>query len=267
MELREEELPSQEAWRTAGDRAGKVFGLTVSPLRNASNVSDVAERLGATATEEAAACGELVERLAAVGADFSLAEDGAKRLRTARATRALVQSLVALRGKARIEKLAGVQPDTSLEAMGTSFRKAGEVLQVLERTHWTLFTSLKGLQGDRADTAQSLLRELTEALAADEYAVALGYRLPDIENRAVELLARPVPEEPPSPTPPPPTPPRGNGGGSVREGDVLDHGERGDLNRDRLREVMAKLEALLRQDPAARLEITWKLLRDRKDGA
>ena len=268
VELREEELPSQEAWRTAGDRAGKVFGLTVSPLRNASNVSDVAERLGATAAEEAAACGELVERLAAVGADFSLVEDGAKRLRTARATRALVQSLVALRGKARIEKLAGVQPDTSLEAMGTSFRKAKDVLDVLGRTHWTLFTSLAGLKDDRADPAQRLLRELTDTLAADEYAVALGHRLPDIENRAVDLLARPVPVEPPlPPTPPPPTPPRGNGGTSVRESDVLDHGERGDLNRERLREVMAKLEALLRQDPAARLEITWKLLRDRKDGA
>ena len=283
VELREEELPSQEAWKTAGDRAGKVFGLTVSPLRNASNVSDLAERLGETATEQAAACGELVERLAAIGADFSIEEDGAKRLRTARATRALVQFLAALRGKARIEKLAEIQPDTSLEAMGTSFRKAGDVLDVLGRTHWTLFASLTRLEDDRGDTAQRLLRELTEALAADEYAVALGHRLPDIENRAVNLLARPVPvEPPPPPTPPPPTAPPslpplppdtaqgqgpGKGGTSVREGVLVDAGAHGDLNRERLREVTAKLEALLRQEPAARPEITWKLLCDRKDDA
>ena len=265
--LREEELPSQEAWKTAGDRAGKVFGLTVSPLRNASNVSELAARLGETVAEQAAACGELVQRLAAIGADFSIEEGGAKRLRTARATRALVQSLAALGGKARIEKLAEIPPDTSLEAMGTSFRKADDVLAVLGRSHWKLFATLSRLTDDRADAAQGLLQELTEALAADEYAVALGHRLPDIENRAVNLLARPVPVEPPPSPPLPPTPPPGKGGTSVHEGIVVDEGSRGDLNRERLREVTAKLEALLRQDPAARLEITWKLLRDRKDGA
>ena len=280
VELREEELPSPEAWKTAADRAGTVFGLTVSPLRNAANASDFAARLGDAAAEQAAACGALVERLAGLGKDFSIAEDGAKRLRTARATRALVQALTALRGKARIEKLAEIRPDTSLEAMGTSFRKAGDVLEFLERTHWTLFTSLTRLQDDRADSARGLLRELTEALAADEYAVALGHWLPAIENRAVNLLARPVPAEPPpSPTPPPPAPgtesgpPRGPGrgtgadGASVREGVLVDQGAHGDLDRERLREVTAKLEALLRQDPAARLEIAWKLRRDRKDGA
>ena len=265
--LREEELPSQEAWKTAGDRAGKVFGLTVSPLRNASNVSELAARLGETAAEQAAACGELVQRLATIGADFSIEEGGAKRLRTARATRALVQSLAALGGKARIEKLAEIPPDTSLEAMGTSFRKAGDVLAALGRSHWKLFATLSRLTDDRADAAQGLLQELTEALAADEYAVALGHRLPDIENRAVNLLARPVPVEPPPSPPLPPTPPPGKGGTSVHEGIVVDEGSRRDLNRERLREVTAKLEALLRQDPAARLEITWKLLRDRKDGA
>ena len=277
VELREEELPSQEAWKTAGDRAGKVFGLTVSPLRNAANASDFAERLGETAAEQAAACGELVERLAAIGTDFSIAEDGAKRLRTARATRALVQSLSALRGKARIEKLADIRPDTSLEAMGTSFRKADDVLEVLRRIHWKLFATLSRLADDRADAARGLLQEFTGVLAADEYAVALGHRLPDIENRAVNLLARPVPvATPPSPPPSPetesePLPEKGHGTGaggvSVREGVLVDQGAHGGLNRERLREVTAELEALLRKEPAARLEITWKLLRDRKDGA
>ena len=270
MELREEELPSQEAWKTAGDRASKVFGLTVSPLRNAANASDFAERLGQAAAEQAAACGELVERLAAIGADFSIAEDGAKRLRTARATRALVQALSALRGKARVEKLAEIQPDTSLEAMGTSFRKADDVLEVLRRTHWKLFATLSELADDRADAAQLLLQELVEVMAADEYAVALGHRLPEIENRTVNLLARPVPAEPPPPSPSlPPGKGKGTGGGgtSVREGVLVDQGAHGDLNHERLREVTARLEALLRKEPAARLEITWKLLRDRKDGA
>ena len=258
VELREEELPVQEAWKTAIERADKVFGMTVSPLRNASNVSDLAERLGETAKEKTVACDELVERLASIGADFSIEEDGAKRLRTARATRALVQSLAALRGRARIERLAEIRPETSLEAMGTSFRKAADVLDVLERTHWTLFASLGRLKDDRADAAQRFVRELTEAMAADEYAVALGHRLPDLENRAVDLLARPV--EPPPPTPPPtPPPPPGKGGASVREGAIVEEGSHSNLDRERLRAVTTKLEALFSEEPTARLELTWKL--------
>ena len=92
-------------------------------------------------------------------------------------------------------------------------------------------------------------------MAADEYAVALGHRLPDLENRAVELLARPV--EPPPPTPPP-TPP-GKGGASVREGAIVDAGSHSDLDRDRLRAVTTRLEALVSEEPTARLELTWKL--------
>ena len=207
VELREEALPSAQAWTTAVERAGRVFGLTASPLRNASNVSDLAERLGEAAAKQGAACDALAERLAALGADFSIDEEAAKRLRTARASRALVQSLTALRGRARIEKLAEMQPATSLEAMATSIGKAGEVVGALERTHWQLFAPLAKLTDDRADDAQRLLRELREALAAAEYAVALGRRLPELANRAANLLAL----QPLTPTPTPTPPPRATG--------------------------------------------------------
>ena len=279
--LREEALPSADAWTNAVERAGRVFGLTVSPLRNASNASDLAERLGETATKQSAACDTLVERLASIGAELSIEEHAAKRLHTARASRALVQSLAALRGRARIERLAEMQPATSLEAMGTSIAKAGEVVDVLERTHWQLFAPLSRLADDRADDAQRLRRKLAEALAADEYAVALGRRLPDLGNRAANLLARP-------PAPAPAGAPgvgqgAGSGGAAVREGAggqseggttagpggggnaIAAQGSRDDLDCERLREVAVGLEALLRGEPGARMGITWKLLREGKD--
>ena len=156
--LREEALPSADDWTNAVERAGRVFGLTVSPLRNASNANDLAERLGETATKQSAACDALVERLASIGAEFSIEEDAAKRLHTARASRVLVQSLVALRGRARIERLAEMQPATSLEAMRTSIAKAGEVVDTLERTHWQLFAPLSRLADDRAEDALELTR-------------------------------------------------------------------------------------------------------------
>ena len=345
VELREEALPSPEAWTTAAERAGKVFGLTVSPLRNAGNVSDLAERLGETAAGRGAACDALVERLASLCADLSVEDAAAKRLRTARAGRALVQSLISLRGRARIEKLAETQPATSLEAMGTSIGKAGEVVDVLERTHWQLFAPLARLTDDRRGDAEGLLRKLTEALAADEYAVALGGRLPDLANRAANLLARPAtpaPQPAPGTGPEPPAGPGpggagtarnlgltsqpagagqgpGRGGAVLREGGngpfegggaagatgssgavgpaagggtvgsdagggvdgpvggggaagagdsaITAQGSRGGLDSERLREVTARLDELLRREPGARLAITWKLLRDAKDGA
>ena len=74
--------------------------------------------------------------------------------------------------------------------MGTSFDKAKAVLDALERTKWALFPSLRQLTDDRSDAARRLLEELAEAVAADEYAVALGGKLPDLEDRAIKLLTR-----------------------------------------------------------------------------
>ncbi len=292
VELREEALPSQEAWTTAVARAERVFGLTVSRLRNASNVSDLAERLGETATKRNAACDALVERLASLG-DFSTEQETAKRLRTANASRALVQSLTTLRGRARIEKLAELEPATSLEAMGTSIARAGDVADVLARTQWQLFEPLSRLADDRADDAQRLRRELAEVLAADEYAVALAPRLSDLVSRAANLLAR---------LPVPPTPGKtgenaeggttvgpsgqGDGGGRPdgggtggREPDgggtdaggggepIAAQGSRDDLDGERLRAVAAELEDLLHRQPGARMAITWKMRRRERDGA
>ena len=307
VELREEALPSAGAWTTAVERAERVFGLAVSRLRNASNVSDLAERLGETATKRSAACDALVERLAALCADFAIDEETAKRLRTARASRTLVQSLTALRGRARIEKLAEMEPATSLEAMGTSIARAEDVADVLARTHWQLFAPFSRLADDRAGDAQRLLRELTETLAADEYAVALGPRLSDLVSRAANLLARP-----PAPPLTPPTPVedgeddegrkavaldgqgegggRSDGGGAGgREPDSGDaggteggrgtpldpdgghtiaaQGSRDDLDGERLRAVAAELEDLLRRQPGARMAITWTLRRRERDRA
>ena len=176
-----------------------------------------------------------------------------------------------------------MEPATSLQAMGTSIAKAEEVVDALERTHWQLFAPLARLADDRADDAQLLRRELAEALASDEYAVPLGRRLSDLGNQAADLLARPPA---PPPTPPPTAPGAGQGTGSggaaVRErtggqgedgtvaggsgGAIAERGARGDLDRERLRELVAGLEDLLRKQPGARMKINWELLHDGKDG-
>ena len=80
----------------------------------------------------------------------------------------------------------------------------------------------------------------------DEYAVALGAKLPALESRAIELLAPPKPgiEPPVAPTP-----------GTLREG------QHTDLDAAGLRAAVRKLEDLLEEHPGSRLTIHWKLHR------
>ena len=249
LELREEELPSAEAWDAARERAAEVFGIASSPLRNASNASTLAARLDEAAAQ-AGACDALVDELASLGAKLALDEDAARRLRTARATRRLVRALDAADAGTRIERLAQADAsEVSLEALGVSFGRAAGVVEALRRTKWTLFEAVAGLTGHRAEPAARLRRELSDALAADEYVVEAAPRLADLEDQAVALLADP-------PRYPPP-----RRGGRVRETTVVEEGSYDGLNREGLREATAELEERLGKEPAARLEIAWKLRR------
>ena len=255
LELREEELPAQEVWKTAIDRAGKIFGIAISPLRNARNAGELAAALGEAAEGAVEACAGLVERLEGVGRELSIAGSDARRLHTARATAALLRSLCAGSGKGRIERLAEVEPDTSPEAMGTSLRKAQSVLDTLQGTKWPLFASIARLPGERAGVAERIGREVADAVAADEYAVGLAAKLQALENEAIELLAPPpAPYEPPRDAPGIET--------GTRVAATLREGSYEDLDRDRLRTVVAELENLLDDEPAARLSVLWKLHRE-----
>ncbi len=298
LELRAEELPAPDVWERAVDCAGRVFGVAASPLRNARNAGALADALDEVAAR-AGDCDALAARLADVTAELAVAGTDARRLRTARATAALVRSLGARRGAARVAALAEVEAETSCEAMARSFRGAQQMREALDRTKWALFASIARLTDARADAAQRLRRELAEAVAADEYVAPLAQRLPALEDRAIALLsAPPAPVPPPEPrTPPPPAPPGGpppvtpapdpgvapprrtsdRNAPSAREypphpvaGGVPDRppdgsvavapeGAREELDLDRLRTVTAGLEALLARDPAARIRISWKV--------
>ena len=261
LELCEEELPTAPAWDAARKCAAEVFGITAAPLRNASNASALAARLDEVAAN-AGACDALVDELASLGAKYAIDEGAARRLRTARAARSLVRALDGADTGTRIERLAREEAaGTSLEAMGVSFGKAAAVADALQRTKWSLFDSIADPADPRAEDAARLRRELADALAADEYAVGLAARLSELEDRAVKLLAtsafRPEPVQPPEL--PAPGPAAGREG--VREDLVIKEGSYAGLNRKGLREKAAALGALLEKEPAARLDITWKLRR------
>ena len=160
--------------------------------------------------------------------------------------------------------------------MAASFRNTAAMREALDKAKWALFTSLERLTDARADAAARLRRELAALVAADEYVSALAPGLPALEDRAISLLTpAPPPPTPPEPAPPGPEPgpnpnvrypaPRGGGAPSVREGSLVREGSTDGLDRERLRRKMAELDGLLAADPAARIEIAWKIRR-REEG-
>jgi len=198
LELRIQPLPDSKVWETAQQRAAKIFGITVSPLRNASNVSELANRLHQE-TQHLEVAQAITDRLSGLCDDYEIMAGECKRLITATSVANLLRGIADAVESEKIDVLARVEVETSLEAMGTSLRKAAPVNLALQSTRWDLFEGVSRITGERSVAAQTLRKELVDALSHDELAVALATRLNKLEGDAVRILTPPKPPAPPSP--------------------------------------------------------------------
>jgi hypothetical protein len=251
LELREQALPSQKDWDEAINRAGKIFGIAVSPLRNASNLSDLATRLKDIAAAAVEPCQIVKDRLDGLCSDWEIEAASSARSRTAGAVLALVQSLAA-DGDAerRVEAIVHASVETSLDAMGTSYRKAGAVRAAIEGTKWELFEGVAALSDGRKAAAEGIIAQLTEALVHDEYAIALQPRLAKLVDDAIRLL---TPKPPPPPPPPPP------------ERKVVETAEKTGLSAADASALLAGLREKLAGDSSLKLDVRWSLYHDSED--
>ena len=249
LELREQALPSPEDWDEAINRAGKIFGITVSPLRNASNVSDLATKLKEAAGLAVEPCQAVRDRLDGLCSDWGIGATACARHQTASAVLGLVSGLATDDdAKKLVEVLTHAEVKTSLDAMGTSFKKAGAVRSAIENTKWALFQGVAALTDDRKAAADGIIALLTEALTHDEYAIALQSRLSKLEEDAIRLL---TPKPPP---PPPPLPPPGR--------KVVETADKNALLAADARAVLAALRQKLAEDASLKLDVSWTLYKD-----
>ena len=242
-ELRTQKLPIEGDWTRAVQRAGAIFGITVSQLLNAANATGLAEKLVAEARQQRAACVKLVERLQGPLASFVSAPEQASRLVTARACVALLDALANAGPASAIEALASAGVATSEAAMASSLKRAGDVGSILESASWTVFEALRNVSGDRAATATRILRELDETLASDEYAVALGSALRRLNDDALRAIV-PAPPPPPPPTGPP----------------ILASGEQARLAPAAARELLDRLECE-QTEGDLEIDLAWRVRR------
>lgn len=253
-ELREQQLPPETSWVTAVERAGRIFGIAVSPLLNASNLAKLADAIQVKAKADIEACRQLVDDVANHLVDFAEEKDKAARYQTARAVLNLLESVYDAKPATLIESLASLTPTTSEAAMGTSRASAEGVVKAMAATQWKLFESIRNLQDDRAAAAQALLGRVSDALVNDQHVTALEPVLRIEQSKAIDLLTPPATPPPPPLTPPimPPVKPPGKPGKKV-----VDSGMRKALSLKEAEDELARVRQKAKGGQVARVDVSW----------
>jgi hypothetical protein len=189
LELREQRLPSQSDWEEARQRASSIFGVASSPLLNASNVSKLVGDIRNEIAGRKEACEQLVIRLNQLHSQLGAGGTTSVRLTTAQMTKSLVDALAQSQDETFVAVLARAGISSTQQSMGTSFKKAAEVVGSLSHVNWELLEAILKLTDERQTAAQAIWNSLKQAFQADELAVSIDAALVDAQSRAVKLLA------------------------------------------------------------------------------
>lgn len=199
--LRETPLPDEPVWEVARTRAKSIFGFDTSPLRNATNVAQMASKIRELNTQYRPAVRALPKLLADSCSALGLATDGKDRIVTATAADALLKQLGEAKEDRDLVTRLGQASFTATEAaLGASIMQSMAVSGALQREEWRpVFLAIRDLMDDRQPAAQRVWQQLEEGLESNEHAVALVVRLQTLHKEAISLLTKPVRPAPPVP--------------------------------------------------------------------
>lgn len=201
IELRAEELPSQQAWDDARTNAAKLFGYTMPrTYLTGANVAEFVGQLRTKAGESVSELTYLIEELEAAHHRLDAAEGANDRLASARALRDFVEQVHGRSNNvAVIDAMAQITLPVALETAGQIRNDAARDTRALRNFKWRLVEKLlpaTELGDATGDEARAIARRLQDAISipgrslADEVAAA--------ENKLVEWV---VSDEPAPPKP------------------------------------------------------------------
>jgi hypothetical protein len=247
MELRTQELPSHDEWDKARTVAGAMLGVTAAAYLTAPAVADLVAQVSAKAGELAQTAPELVTALESAYRTLGIADGD--RLRTARASAALVQQLRHLTGVKLVQtvgspELAGATP----AAAGKSLHSAAAVTGAVSRFPWHRLEPLRQAmdgEGNRAADAADVVNAVRDALQRDELVSGVASALAACEEGIFRWLTPPPPSPDPMPLPPKPGE---RTGGTTRAAKVG--------NGPTLTELTSFLDA----HPDDAVEVTWRVV-------
>ncbi|MBE2997691.1 phage resistance protein [Nocardiopsis sp. HNM0947] len=193
--LRRQELPAEEDFHRANDRAELLFQLPSQPLRSARAVQNLAGQLKEQAHRlqhgSERLVGELLKHADVLGVD-----EQAPRVATARTVDGLLGRLAGLTDDTELVNALG-RADLPEEAgvYRAAMIGATNVADSLAAAHWKLLGSLEGIVeegGAKAAQARDILDQLREAARHNELSHKLANALRQANSEAVDLLARNV---------------------------------------------------------------------------
>lgn len=208
-ELKEQKLPDTGLWAKAVARSREIFDLKCSELLTAENLARLVDEIRKKIIEIEKPCGKLGETLRNALKAASQQEEASARLKTAEATRQLINKIKFASDDNIVAVLANAEIPTTETAMSSSIKRASEVDSELSRFKWDLVDTMIDLKGEGQEAALRLVDALKDALVRDEYAIALTPQLKETERKAIALLKEavktkaPVPIQPPQPVAPP----------------------------------------------------------------
>ncbi|MGW3028272.1 PglY protein [Streptomyces sp. NPDC001221] len=231
--LRAQELPSEEEFTAAHERAAALFGQSVPRVRYARNVNDLAAKVRAKAQGWEAAVNGLRRSLATHRTALGLSQEPTDREMAVHDAADLIARLVRHKdATALVRELSALSYTTADGALARTMSSAQSTLDALDRVKWQLLDSVAGLTGrgdGLGDRAQRLLAEVAEAAAAVEVERELAPVLNGAESRAVDIIsesgrlnATTTPTPIPTPAPAEPVVPAPRDAGQVS---LTEHGQ------------------------------------------
>jgi hypothetical protein len=254
MKLRRQELPGEQEFQRAMDRAVTIFTAARQPVNTARAVQAVASVVRGRCGDLLPVAETLVRELEAHRATLGL-DDATPRLVTARVTADLLNRLTGLTDPTGLlNALAAADLPAEGEIYRAGLGAAQELTTTLSRLKWPILDQLPVLaqgNGAKQDQAAAVLDRLHSAAAHNEHSVPLHKQLIEIERDAIALIIEPVPGPEPGPGP-------GPGPGPVPPPPDLV------TRRVRAHDVTTVVEQLRRDaddHPEATYEITWRIVR------
>ena len=197
--LADPQLPSDEQWASAQQRAAVLFGLQVPPLASAANLAVLGQGVRGKAQGWAAACARLQNALEARAQTLGLAQDS-PRLVTARSAAVLVSQLAQDHDDLTTAvMLADAEMPEEAQALAKSISSADPVAKALESAQWSVLNAVAGMDTDKA---RACLADLRTAARLEELHAPLQPALGTATLEASQYLASNKPPQP-APTPSP----------------------------------------------------------------
>jgi hypothetical protein len=188
------ELPDEETFARALERAGMLGITQKGKALNAQNVRQLAEQVAKLAdSAKIKASLALPAKLQAKLAEHAPGAPS-PRLVTAKAVAELLSALEASTDRGKLAALAAADlSKTSVQAIGRSFHQASEVLRALEGPSWTVLELVRGKRDD--DRYRARVQGITERVGAllcdDELTAPMEAGLETLVQEARELLTPP----------------------------------------------------------------------------